>query len=54
MGIPGMTWVVEHTEVLTLIALITWPTIIIGTMVVMASGNTKESHELEGFDDDRE
>lgn len=44
----------EHTEVITIIAIIVMPILMIGLMMLMASGKTPEANELEGFPDGKE
>lgn len=51
MGIQRMIWIYDHTEVVTLIALIATPILMFTVIILIASGNTPEAEELEGFPD---
>lgn len=44
-----MTWVFDHTEVLTVAAIIGLLFFIIGGLSILASGKTREVSELQGF-----
>lgn len=44
-----MTWIFEHTEVITLIATIAVPILILGGMTILAGGDTPEASDLQGF-----
>lgn len=54
VGVPGMKWILEHTDVITVATIIIWPIIILATMTIMASGKSADAHELKGFPDDKQ
>ena len=43
-----MNWIYDHTEVITTAALILIPILMIGGMMILASGNTPEVSDLQG------